>query len=79
VPTLNPPDPERRRLALEAHDRLTRAAGFGRMTPGQMGRAAGVTWRELHAMQDAGLVRFEDARSVPNRDEAHVTYLVLMG
>lgn len=67
-----------RELALEAHRRLAAAGIYGRTTPARMGEAAGTTWREIHAMADAGFIRLHEAKPIPNTDKALVTYFVFL-
>ena len=48
-------------LAIKA--RWTAAVGFGTFSNIQLGRDAGATWKEIYALQDAGLIRYERGSS----------------
>lgn len=60
--------------AIEAHKILTARNGFGIQSATQIG-AAGISWAQIHAMVDAGLVKFEREVSAGGADPARVITL----
>lgn len=70
--------PSSTRSAAEAHAALTARAGFGRMGAAQI-RAAGISWAEIHAMTDAGLLRYVDAVSHGAGDRVCTIWMVMFG
>lgn len=46
---------------LTTYSNLTSVLGFGRVSSLALRRVGGLTWGQIHALTDAGLIRYQDA------------------
>ena len=46
---------------LSTYSRIASILGFGRVSSLAIRKEAGATWGDIHALTDAGLIRYQDA------------------